>query len=121
MHEHKKGFQAELSQVVSYVQFIEHVIHTRALISYDLQPQPHNVLQKAAKILNLGKSRRLNSRFYAVQCNQNAGRLLNRLCCNQRSRGCQKGLKRVRRQLMAYSVRRLATVWAVLGLNPVGE
>ena len=66
MHEHEARSKAEASQATPYAVFIHCIFHTEALVSCDLYPQLHDVRQEAMKILNLVKSRPMNSRLYAV-------------------------------------------------------
>jgi hypothetical protein len=59
---HKKFFQAEVQQIGPHVNFIHCIIHRQALVSRDLQPILHSVLQEAVKVVNFVNARPLNSR-----------------------------------------------------------
>jgi hypothetical protein len=92
---HKKGFQAEVRQVAPHVNFIHCIIHREALESPDLQPHSHTVLQEAVKVVNSMKARPLNSRLFAVLCDEMQADNKSLLLCPEvrwLSRG--KGLKR---------------------------
>jgi hypothetical protein len=67
---HKKGFQAEVQQIGPHVNFIHCIIHREALASRGLEPELHSVLQDAAKVVNFAKTRPLNSRLFAVLCEE---------------------------------------------------
>jgi hypothetical protein len=49
----KKGFQAEVWQIASHVTFVNHIIHTEALATCDLELKSHSVLQEVVKSLTL--------------------------------------------------------------------
>lgn len=69
LHEHEERSKAEGSQAAPYADFIQCIFHTEALLPCDLHPQIHDVLQEAMKLLNLVKSRPMNSRLYTVHRN----------------------------------------------------
>jgi hypothetical protein len=66
----KKGFQAEVQQIGPHVNFIQCIIHRQALASRDLEPKLHSVLQEAMKVVKFVKARPLNSRLFAVLCEE---------------------------------------------------
>jgi hypothetical protein len=45
-------------------------MHREALASHDLEPKLHSVLQEAMKVVNFVKPRTLNSRLFAVLCEE---------------------------------------------------
>jgi hypothetical protein len=67
---HKKGFQAEVQQNGPHVNFIHYIIHTEALVSRNLEPKLHFVLQEAVKVVNFVKARPLQSSLFAVLCDE---------------------------------------------------
>jgi hypothetical protein len=67
---HKKGFQAEVQQTGTHVNFIHCIIHREALASRDLEPKLHSVLQQVVKVVNFVKARPLKSRLFAVLCEE---------------------------------------------------
>jgi hypothetical protein len=67
---HQNSFQAVVQQVAPRVNFIHCIIHREALASYALQPQLHNVLQEAIKVVNFVKARPLISRLFEVLCEE---------------------------------------------------
>jgi hypothetical protein len=67
---HKKGFQAEAQQIGPHVNFIHCIFHREALASRDLEPKLHFVLQDAVKVVIFVKARPLNSRLFAVLCEE---------------------------------------------------
>jgi hypothetical protein len=67
---HKKGFQAEVQQICPHVNSIHCIIHREALASRDLEPKLRSVLQEAVKVLKFVKPRPLNSRLFAVLCEE---------------------------------------------------
>jgi hypothetical protein len=67
---HKKGFQAEVQQIGSHVNFTHCIIHREVLASCDLEPKLHFVLQEAVKAMNFAKAHPLNSRLFAVLCEE---------------------------------------------------
>jgi hypothetical protein len=67
---HKKGFQAEVQQIGPHVNFIHCIIHREALASRDLEPELHSVLQEAVEVVNFVKAHPLNSRLFAVLCEE---------------------------------------------------
>jgi hypothetical protein len=68
--EHKKGFQAEVQKISPHVNFMHCIIHREALASRDLEPKLHSVLQEAVKVVNFVKARPLNSRLFAILCEE---------------------------------------------------
>jgi hypothetical protein len=64
----RKSPKAGASQVAPYANFIHSIVHTKVLVSCDLQPQIRDVLQEAVKCWKLVKCRPLNSRLYGVSC-----------------------------------------------------
>jgi hypothetical protein len=52
------------------VNFINCIIYREALESRDLEPKLHSVLQEAVKVVNFVKARPLNSRLFAVLCEE---------------------------------------------------
>jgi hypothetical protein len=66
---HKTGFQAEVRLLAPHVNFIRCIIHREALASRGLQPQLH-VLQEVVKVVNFVKACPLNSRLFAVFCEE---------------------------------------------------
>jgi hypothetical protein len=67
---HKKGFQSEVQQIGLHVNFIHCIMHRKALASRELEPKLHSVLQEAVKVVNFVKTRPLNSRLFAVLCEE---------------------------------------------------
>jgi hypothetical protein len=69
---HKKGFQDEvgLQQIGPHVNFIHCIIHREALATRDLEPKLHSVIQEAVKVVNYEQARPLNSRLFAVLCEE---------------------------------------------------
>jgi hypothetical protein len=67
---HKKGFQAKVQQIGPHVNFIHCIIHREALASRDLKPKLHSALQEAVKVVNFVKARLLNSRLFAILCEE---------------------------------------------------
>jgi hypothetical protein len=59
---HKKGFQAEAQQIGPHV--------NEALASRDLEPKLHSALQLAVKVVKFVNARLLNSRLFAVLCEE---------------------------------------------------
>ena len=66
MDEHEKRSEAEASQAAPYADFIHSIFYTDALVSCDFHPQLHDVRQEAMKLLNIVKSRPMNSRPYSI-------------------------------------------------------
>jgi hypothetical protein len=50
--------------------FIHFIIHREALASCDLEPKWHSMLQAAVKVVNFVKARPVNSRLFAVLCEE---------------------------------------------------
>jgi hypothetical protein len=67
---HKKGFQAEVKQTGPHMNVIHCIIHREALASRDLEPKLHSMLEEAVKVVNYVKARPLNSRLFAVLCEE---------------------------------------------------
>jgi hypothetical protein len=67
---HKKGFQAEVQQIGPHVNFIHCTMYREALVSHDLEPKLHSLLQEAVKVVNSLKTRPLNSRLFAILCEE---------------------------------------------------
>jgi hypothetical protein len=67
---HKKGFQAEVRQIGSRMNFIYCIIHREALASHDLEPKFHSELQEAVKVVNFVKTRLLNCCLFSVLCEE---------------------------------------------------
>lgn len=118
LHEHEGRSKAEGSQAALYADFIHCIFHTGALVPCDLHPQLHDVLQEAMKILNLVKSRPMNSCLYAVyrtlrtkKCRQTRYRFY----CIRRL-GCYKKVNSERFTLVKTSKQAFGVRGGVVGL-----
>jgi hypothetical protein len=67
---HRKGFQAEVLQVGPSVNFAHCIVHTETSASRDLESTLHSVLKEAVKVVNFLKAGPLNSRLYAILCEE---------------------------------------------------
>jgi hypothetical protein len=67
---HKKGFQAEVQQIGPHMNFIHCIMHREALAPRDLEQKLHSVLQEAVKVVKFVRARPLNSRLFAVLCDE---------------------------------------------------
>ncbi|KAK5863610.1 hypothetical protein PBY51_000631 [Eleginops maclovinus] len=65
-----KGLKAKVLSVAPHVKFTHCIIHREALASKTLEPELNNVLQTAIQIVNSIKSRPLNSRLFALLCQE---------------------------------------------------
>lgn len=65
-----KGLKAKVLSVAPHVKFTHCIIHREALASKTLEPDLNDVLQTAIKIVNSIKSRPLNSRLFALLCQE---------------------------------------------------
>jgi hypothetical protein len=68
LREHKKGYQVR--QMARHVNFIYSIIQWEVSISRGLETKLHSVLQKATNVVNVVKARPLNSRLFAVLCEE---------------------------------------------------
>lgn len=66
----KKGLKARVLQVAPHVIFTHCIIHSEALASKTLNPELKHVLDTAVKMVNLIKSRPLNTRLFSTLCNE---------------------------------------------------
>lgn len=66
----KTGFQAEVWQTSLHMNFAFCVIDREALASRDREPELFSVLEELVKIMNFIKTCPLNTRLFAVLCEE---------------------------------------------------
>ena len=66
----RKGFLARVSQIAAHINFTHCIIHAENLASKTLGQQLKCVLDSAVKIVNFIKSRPLQTRLFAIRCDE---------------------------------------------------
>ncbi len=91
-----KGLKAKVLSVAPHIRFTHCVIHREALAAKTLQPELEDVLQTSVKIVNHIKSRPLNTRLFAILC-QEMGSTHESLLFHSEVRWLSRGKVRVER------------------------
>ena len=65
-----KGLKAKVLSVAPHIRFTHCLIHREALAAKTLEPELEDVLQTTVKIVNHIKSRPLNTRLFAILCQE---------------------------------------------------
>lgn len=66
----KNIFQGKVTELASHGKFLRCVSHRQALAAKRLEPKMHEVLQDAIYVVNVMKTRPLNSRIFTILCNK---------------------------------------------------